>query len=60
MTLEREVLTQDETIASLGNYGYGWSDSDVAGPALSAGFPRPWSAISRERRTNPSGCWTSG
>ena len=25
-----EPLTQDEAIASLGQYGYGWADSDVA------------------------------
>ena len=38
MTLEREVLTQDETIASLGNYGYGWSDSDAAGASAQRGL----------------------
>jgi len=38
MTLEREVLTQDETIASLGTYGYGWSDSDVAGASAQRGL----------------------
>src|ERR1700676_3698176 len=26
-----EPLSQEEAIASMGNYGYGWSDSDVAG-----------------------------
>ena len=26
-------MTQEETIASLGTYGYGWSDSDAAGAA---------------------------
>ena len=29
--VEKETLTQEETIASIGNYAYGWSDSDVAG-----------------------------
>ena len=31
-------LTQDEAIASLGNYGYGWSDSDVAGASAQRGL----------------------
>ncbi len=42
MTLTPEVqppgLTQDETIASLGNYGYGWADSDAAGAAAQRGL----------------------
>ena len=33
MTTTPEQLTQEETIASLGTYGYGWADSDVAGAA---------------------------
>ena len=33
-----EQLTQDETIASLGTYGYGWSDSDVAGASAKRGL----------------------
>jgi Fe-S cluster assembly protein SufB len=33
-----EPLTQDETIASLGKYGYGWSDSDVAGASAQRGL----------------------
>jgi Fe-S cluster assembly protein SufB len=33
-----EPLTQDETIASLGTYGYGWSDSDVAGASAQRGL----------------------
>ncbi|MDQ1201682.1 FeS assembly protein SufB [Rhodococcus sp. SORGH_AS303] len=32
------TLTQDETIASLGTYGYGWSDSDVAGASAKRGI----------------------
>ena len=28
-----EPMTQDEAIASIGNYGYGWHDSDAAGAA---------------------------
>src|ERR1700742_3937445 len=32
------TLTQDEAIASLGRYGYGWSDSDVAGASAQRGL----------------------
>src|SRR6476659_5266334 len=38
MTATPEALTQDEAIASLGNYGYGWSDSDVAGASAQRGL----------------------
>ena len=44
MTLTPEVkpeaLTQEETIASLGKYGYGWSDSDVAGASAQRGLSK--------------------
>jgi len=33
-----EPLTQDEAIASLGRYGYGWADSDVAGASAQRGL----------------------
>ncbi|MEV0246570.1 Fe-S cluster assembly protein SufB [Nocardia sp. NPDC050712] len=33
-----QPLTQEETIASLGKYGYGWADSDVAGAAAQRGL----------------------
>src|SRR5690349_3137898 len=33
-----ETLTQEQTIASLGRYGYGWSDSDVAGASAQRGL----------------------
>ena len=33
-----EPLTQEEAIASLGTYGYGWSDSDVAGASAQRGL----------------------
>ena len=33
-----EPLTQKEAIASLGTYGYGWSDSDVAGASAQRGL----------------------
>src|SRR6202165_3399253 len=33
-----ELLTQEESIASLGNYGYGWADSDVAGASAQRGL----------------------
>ena len=35
-----EPLTQDEQIASLGRYGYGWSDSDAAGASAQRGLSR--------------------
>ena len=40
MTSAPEVLplSQEETIASLGNYGYGWSDNDVAGASAQRGI----------------------
>ncbi|WP_407686333.1 Fe-S cluster assembly protein SufB [Mycobacterium sp. HUMS_1102779] len=42
MTLEADKtvapLTQEETIASLGRYGYGWADSDVAGASAQRGL----------------------
>src|ERR1700753_4406198 len=33
-----EMLTQEETISSLGRYGYGWPDSDVAGASAQRGL----------------------
>src|SRR5581483_6388421 len=33
-----EPLTQQEAIASLGRYGYGWADSDVAGASARRGL----------------------
>ncbi|CAM5720766.1 hypothetical protein MAUB1S_00750 [Mycolicibacterium aubagnense] len=61
MTTTPEQLTQEETIASLGTYGYGWADSDAAGAAATRGLrTRPSSATSRRRRTSPSGCSTFG
>ncbi|MGD9621334.1 MAG: Fe-S cluster assembly protein SufB [Mycolicibacterium sp.] len=39
MTLTPETpLTQEEAIASLGKYGYGWADSDVAGASAQRGL----------------------
>ncbi|MDT5016886.1 MAG: Fe-S cluster assembly protein SufB [Mycobacterium sp.] len=38
MTTTPEALTQEETIASMGKYGYGWSDSDVAGASAQRGL----------------------
>ncbi|MGC5629689.1 Fe-S cluster assembly protein SufB [Georgenia sp. Z1344] len=34
----REQLTQEETIASIGQYGYGWHDSDDAGATARRGL----------------------
>src|ERR1700736_4014280 len=36
--LTRESLSQEEAIASMGRYGYGWSDSDVAGASAQRGL----------------------
>ena len=33
-----EALTQQEAIASMGTYGYGWADSDVAGASAQRGL----------------------
>ncbi|WP_040809284.1 Fe-S cluster assembly protein SufB [Nocardia concava] len=33
-----QPLTQEETIASLGKYGYGWADKDVAGASAKRGL----------------------
>ncbi|MBF6135518.1 Fe-S cluster assembly protein SufB [Nocardia otitidiscaviarum] len=33
-----QPLTQEETIASLGKYGYGWADTDVAGASAKRGL----------------------
>ena len=43
MTLEAskavaEPLTQEEALASLGRYGYGWADSDLAGASAQRGL----------------------
>lgn len=35
---EAEPLTQEQTIASLGRYGYGWADTDVAGASAQRGL----------------------
>ncbi|HEV7824804.1 MAG TPA: Fe-S cluster assembly protein SufB, partial [Mycobacteriales bacterium] len=37
-TPETPVLTQDEQIAQLGNYAFGWSDSDLAGSTARRGI----------------------
>ncbi|MCI7550746.1 MAG: Fe-S cluster assembly protein SufB [Actinomycetaceae bacterium] len=34
----KETLTQEETIASIGNYAYGWHDSDAAGEKARRGL----------------------
>ncbi|MGH3633330.1 Fe-S cluster assembly protein SufB [Mycobacterium sp.] len=36
--LAKESLSQEEAIASLGRYGYGWADSDVAGASAQRGL----------------------
>ena len=37
-TAPERVLTQDEQIDSLGRYGFGWADTDVAGAAAQRGL----------------------
>ncbi len=37
-TTPERTLTQDEQIASLGRYGFGWADSDVAGASAKRGL----------------------
>src|SRR3954464_11618373 len=37
-TTPERVLTQDEQIASLGRYGFGWADSDTAGASARRGL----------------------
>ena len=36
--LTRESLSQEEAIASMGRYGYGWADSDIAGASAQRGL----------------------
>jgi FeS assembly protein SufB len=38
MTTTPEAMTQEQTIESLGRYGYGWADSDVAGASAQRGL----------------------
>ena len=45
-------MTQDETIASIGNYGYGWHDTDTAGAIAERGLSE---ATVREAFTNQIG-----
>ncbi|WP_199444150.1 Fe-S cluster assembly protein SufB [Umezawaea beigongshangensis] len=37
-TAQSEPLSQEETLASIGNYEFGWSDSDVAGASARRGL----------------------
>ncbi|AHH97082.1 Fe-S cluster assembly protein SufB [Kutzneria viridogrisea] len=37
-TTAQPALTQEETLATLGNYEYGWADSDVAGASARRGL----------------------
>ena len=37
-TPDTRPLSQEETIASLGRYGYGWADADVAGASAQRGL----------------------
>src|ERR1700738_2449340 len=57
--LTRESLSQDEAIASMGRYGYGWADSDIAGASaqrgLSEAVVRDISAKKNEAEGMPGG-----
>jgi len=37
-TVQSEPLSQEETLASIGNYEFGWSDSDAAGTSARRGL----------------------
>src|SRR6201996_9116278 len=50
-----ETLTQEETIASLGRYGYGWSDSDVAGASAQRGLSEAVVRDISAKRGEPGG-----
>ena len=55
------ALTQEETLASLGKYAFGWADSDDAGARRpQRACPPTSSRTSPRRRTSPSGCWRAG
>ena len=47
------TLTQDETIAALGQYSYGWSDSDVAGASAKRGIDEAVVRDISERKSEP-------
>ena len=50
-------MTQDEAIASIGNYNYGWHDADTAGAVATRGLSEAKSSATSPRsRTSPSGC----
>ncbi len=46
-------LTQEETIATLGHYGYGWSDSDVAGASARRGLSEAVVADISAKKSEP-------
>ncbi|NKY59198.1 Fe-S cluster assembly protein SufB [Nocardia flavorosea] len=47
-------LTQEEAIASLGNYGYGWADSDVAGASAQRGLSEEVVRDISDKKSEPS------
>jgi len=53
-------LTQDEQLAALGSYSYGWADSDTAGATAPRGLSEAVVRVYRTRRANRSGCSTCG
>ncbi|MGV0554418.1 Fe-S cluster assembly protein SufB, partial [Mycobacterium kansasii] len=46
-------LTQEEAIASLGRYGYGWADSDVAGASAQRGLSEAVVRDISEKKSEP-------
>ena len=56
-----QPLTQDEQLAALGRYEYGWADSDVAGAAARRGLNEDVVRdISAQEERARSGCSTCG
>lgn len=50
----KETLTQEETIASIGNYAYGWHDSDEAGERAQRGLNEAVVKDISARKNEPS------
>ncbi len=53
-------LTQEEAIASLGRYGYGWADSDVAGASAQRGLSEAVVRDISAKKNEPGGCCRPG
>src|SRR3954465_4566595 len=53
-TTPERVLTQDEQIDSLGRYGYGWADTDVAGASAQRGLSEAGVADISAKKSEPA------